>query len=141
MSIKCIALILLIIKNLEIVYYVHPDFPYANIQLEQATKLILSHFWEEYHPLIYDTLNNKNTQLVFLYFVYRPKKYTSRTDINNDDQKAYAFLPTYGDGYTAFCRHMISVVVFLYSNTLQSVLVDYTVPYMGLVQQVVQYSQ
>ena len=30
-----------------------------NIQLEQATKLILSHFWEEYHLLIYDTLNNK----------------------------------------------------------------------------------
>ena len=35
----------------EIVYCGHPDFPYANIQLEQATKLILSHFWEEEHPL------------------------------------------------------------------------------------------
>ena len=109
--------------------------------MSKANKLILSYFWEEYHQLIYDTLNNKKTQLVCLYFVYRPKKYTSRTDITNDDKKAYVFLPTYGYGYTALCRHMISFVVFLYSNTLQSLLVDYTVPYMGLVQQVVQYSQ
>ena len=45
----------------------------------------------------------------------------------NDDQKAYEFAPTYGDGYTAFHRHMISVVVFSYKNKLQSMFVDYTV--------------
>ena len=53
----------------EIGYCAHPTFPYAHIQLKQATKLILPHFQEEYHPLIHDTLNNKNTQLVCLYFV------------------------------------------------------------------------
>ena len=30
----------------EIVYCDHPDFPYAYIQLEKSTKLILSHFQE-----------------------------------------------------------------------------------------------
>ena len=30
----------------EIGYCGHPNFPYANIQLEQATNLILSHFKE-----------------------------------------------------------------------------------------------
>ena len=29
----------------EIGYCGHPAFPYAHIQLDQATKLILSHFW------------------------------------------------------------------------------------------------
>ena len=50
--------------------------------------------------------------MVCLHFVYRPKKNASRTDITNDDQKDYAFAPTYGDEYTAFHRHMISVVFF-----------------------------
>ena len=45
----------------------------------------------------------------------------------NDDQNAYAFAPTYGDGSTAYHCHMISVDVFFYSNTLQSILVDYVV--------------
>ena len=49
---------------LEIGYCGHPALFYAHIQLEQATKLILSHFQEEKRPLIYYTLNNKNTQLV-----------------------------------------------------------------------------
>ena len=31
----------------------------------------------------------------------------------DDDQKACAFAPTYVDGYTAFHRHIISVVVCL----------------------------
>ena len=30
----------------------------------------------------------------------------------NNDQNAYAFAPTYGDGSTDINRHMISVVVF-----------------------------
>ena len=45
----------------------------------------------------------------------------------NDDQKAYTFASTYGDRSTTFHRHMISVVVFFYSNKLQIVFVDYTV--------------
>ena len=69
--------------------------------------------------------------MVCLYFVYRPKKNISRTDTTDDDQKAYAFTPTYGDVPTIFQRHMISVVVFSYSNTPQSMLVDYTGTEMG----------
>ena len=52
-------------------------------------------------------------------------------DITNNDKKAYAFASTYGDGSTAFHCHMISVVVFPYSNTLQSMFVDYAVTDMG----------
>ena len=63
-------------------------------------------------------------QFFCLYFVYIPKKNESRTDITNDDQKAHAFAPPYGYGSTAFHRHMISVVMLYYSNTLQSMLVD-----------------
>ena len=78
----------------EIVYCGPPTFPYANIQIEQATKIILSYFQKEEHPFIHDTLKNKNTQLVSIYFVYKPKKNASKTDITNDDQNAYAFVPT-----------------------------------------------
>ena len=69
--------------------------------------------------------------MVSLYFVYRSKKNASRTDITNDDEKVYTFAPTYGDESTAYRRHMISVVLFLYSNTLKSMLVDYAVTDMG----------
>ena len=48
----------------------------------------------------------------------------------NDDKKAYVFAPTYGDGSTAFHRHMISVF-YPYSNTLQNMLADYEVTEMG----------
>ena len=67
---------------------------------------------------MYGTLNNKNTQLIFLYFSYRPNGNASRMDLTNDNQKSYAFAPTYGDGYTYFHRHMISFVMFSYSNKL-----------------------
>ena len=40
-------------------------------------------------------------------------------------------MPTYGDESTGYNRHMISVVVFFYSNTLKSMLVDYAVTEMG----------
>ena len=73
----------------------------------------------------------KNTQLVCLYYVYRPKKNVSRKNPTNDDQKAYSFAPTYLDGSTSFHRHMISVVVFSYSNTLQSMLMYYAITEMG----------
>ena len=56
----------------------------------------------------------KKTQLVSLYFVYRPNENAYITDIKNDDKNAYTFAPTYGDESTAYHRHMISVVVFFY---------------------------
>ena len=43
----------------EIGYCGHPAFPYAHIQLNQATRLIISHFQEGDHPFIHDTLKNK----------------------------------------------------------------------------------
>ena len=49
----------------------------------------------------------------------------------NYDQKAYAFAQTYWDGSTTFHCHMISVVLFSNSNTLQNILVDYAVTEMG----------
>ena len=109
---KWSALIFLMITVFEIGYCGHLKCPYAYIQLKLATRLIILHLKEEYHPFIYDTISNKKKQLDCLYFVYRPKKNAYRTDLTNDDQKAYAFVPTHGDGYTSFHRHMISVVVF-----------------------------
>ena len=53
----------------EIGYCGQPNFPYVHIQLEKATTLILSHFKEEDRTLIYDTLNNKKTQMVCLFFL------------------------------------------------------------------------
>ena len=77
----------------EIGYCGHHNFPYTNIQFKQSNNLILSHFQEEYHPFIHDTLRNKNTQLVTFFF-NRPKKNASRTDIKNDHKNAYTFVLT-----------------------------------------------
>ena len=63
--------------------------------------------------------------------LYRPKKNAPRTDITNDNQNAYTFAPTYGDKSTSYHCHMISVVVFFYSHTLKSMLVDYAVTEMS----------
>ena len=82
----------------EIVYCGHPIFPCTHTQLKQYNKFILTNFQEEYHPFIIDTLRYKKTQLVCLYIFNRLNKITSITDITDDDQKAYAFAPTYGDG-------------------------------------------
>ena len=41
------------------------------------------------------------------------------------------FGPLYGSESTGFHRHMILVVVFSYSETLESMLVDYAVTEMG----------
>ena len=43
----------------------------------------------------------------------------------NDDEQAYKVCPLYGGESTGFHRHMISVVVFSYSKTLESMLVNY----------------
>ena len=43
----------------------------------------------------------------------------------NDDEKAYKFGPLYGGESTGFHRRIISVVVFSYSESLESMLVEY----------------
>ena len=45
----------------------------------------------------------------------------------NYDENAYKYGPTYGDESTGYHRHMISFFLFLYSNTLKSMLVGYAV--------------
>ena len=81
----------------EIGYFDHPNSPYANIQFKQVNNSILLYLGGDEHLFIYDTLKNKKTQLISLYFSYRTKKNVSRTDITNDDEKAYTFAPTDGD--------------------------------------------
>ena len=97
---------------LEIGYFGHPNFPYTNIQLEQASDLIPSHFQKEYHSFIHDTLKNKKTQLVYLYCVYKPKKNASIRDITDYDEMAYKYVPTCVDESTGYHCRIISVVVF-----------------------------
>ena len=43
----------------------------------------------------------------------------------NEDENAYKYGPLYGGESTGFHRHMISVVVFSYSETLGIMLVEY----------------
>ena len=59
---------------LEIGYCGHPTYPHTSIQLEQDSDLILSYFQEGYHSVIDDTLIDKNTKFIFLYYIYKPKK-------------------------------------------------------------------
>ena len=108
----------------EIGYCGHPNFPYKNIQPEQASDWILSHFQKEDHSLIHDKLKNKKTQLVYLYYVYKPKKNKSITDITNYDEIAYKYVPTFGYESTCYHSHMISVVVCF--------LLKYTKKYAGI---------
>ena len=83
------------------------------------------HFQEEDHPFIREALGDENIHLAELYFVYKPKTNTPRTIYTDDDENAYKFGPQYGSESTGFHRHMISVVVFSYSETLKSMLVEY----------------
>ena len=104
----------------ELGYCGHPEYPHSKIFLNQASDVILSHFKEEDHSFIKDALRNKKIQLVLLYYVYRPNTNASRKKNTNDDEQAYKFCPLYGGESTSFHRHMISVVVFSYSETLIS---------------------
>ena len=112
-------------------YCGYPEYPHSKIFLNQASDLILSHFKEEDHSLIKDALSNKKIQLDLLYYFYKPKTNASRTKNTNDDEQAYTFCSLYGGESTGFHCHMISVVVFSYSETLESMLVDYAVIEMG----------
>ena len=125
---KCIALIILLITiccKYDIVVTLTPN--YDNIQFKQATNIILSFIHKEDHPIIHNTFKNKKTQLVSLYIFYRPKKNASKVDIKNDVEHSCTFAQTYEYGSTAYHPHMISVDVFFYSNTLESMLVEYAV--------------
>ena len=66
-----------------------------------------------------------------LYYVYKPKTDKSRTKNTNENVNAYKYGPLYGGESTGFHRHMISVVVFSYSETLKSMLVEYAATEMG----------
>ena len=66
-----------------------------------------------------------------LYYVYKPKTNTSRTKNTNQDENAYKYGPLYGGESTGFHHFMISVVVFSYSETLESMLVEYAATEMG----------
>ena len=98
----------------ELGYCGHPQYPYSNNFLDQASNLILSHFKEKDHTFITDALRNEKIQLFLLYYVYKPKTNKSRTKNMNDNEKAYKFGPLYGGESTGFHRHMLSVVVFSY---------------------------
>ena len=80
-----------------------------------ASDLILSHFQDEYHPFISESLRDENIQLVALYYVYKTKTDTSRKKNYNEDVNAYKYGPLYGSESTGFHSHVISVVVFPYS--------------------------
>ena len=69
LSMKWIELIIMPIAIFLIGYCGHPNFPYKNIQLGKAINLLLAHFQKEDHSFINDTLRNRNTQLVYLYYV------------------------------------------------------------------------
>ena len=113
------------VQFFELGYCGHPQYPYSNIFPNQASDLIISYFKEEYYSFIKDALRNEKIQLVLLYYVYKPKTNASRTKNTNDDEQAYNFFPLYGGESTGFHNHMISVVVFYYSETLESMSVDY----------------
>ena len=66
-----------------------------------------------------------------LYYVYKPKTNASRTNNTNQDENAFKYGPLYGGESTSFHRHMISVVVFSYSETLEGMLVEYVGTEMG----------
>ena len=132
LSVKWIALIILTSTILFLLGYCgHPEYPNSNIFPGQANDLILSHFKEEYHSFIKDEFSNKKIQLVSLYYIYKTKTNASRKKKTNDYEQAYNFGPLYGGECTGFHRHMISVVLFSYSKTLKSMLVDYAATEMG----------
>ena len=94
------------LKKFEIGYCGSPNLSYAHIQLEQATRFILSHFQEEDYLFIRDTQKKKRRN-GFPFFNI-PKKNESRTDIMNDDQKDYTkfYSNTYFQG-------IVEVIIFM----------------------------
>ena len=109
----------------ELGYFGHTQLPYSKIFLDQASDLILLQFQEEDRPFIRKAVGDENIYLAALYYVYKPKTDTPRIKNTDDGENAYKFGPKYGVELTGFHRQMISVVVFYYSETLKSMLVEY----------------
>ena len=80
----------------ELGYCGHTQFPHSNVFLDQSSALILSQFQEEDHPFIRKALQDEDIHLVSLYYVYKPKTDTPRTENTEDDENAYKFGPKYG---------------------------------------------
>ena len=106
-------------KFFELWYCGHTQYPHSKIFLDQASALILSQFQEEEHPLIRKALQDEHIHVVSLYYVYKPKTDTPRTKNTVDDENTYKLGPKYGGESSGLHRHMISVVVFSYSETLK----------------------
>ena len=118
-------------KFFELGYCGHTQYPQSKIFLDQASALILSKFQEEDHPFIRKSLQDKHIHVVSLYYVYKPKTDTPITKNMEDDENAYKLGPKYGGESTGLHWHMISVVVFSYSETLKSMLNEYAATEMG----------
>ena len=98
----------------EIGYCGHTQYPHSNIFLDQAGALIISQFQEEDHSFIRKALQDDHIHVVSLYYVYKPKTETPRTNNTVDDENAYKLGPKYGGESSGLHQHMISVVVFSY---------------------------
>ena len=57
----------------EIGYCGHHKFSYKNIQFNQSTNLILSHFQEEDHPFINDTLKKRHNWFHYIFLQTKGK--------------------------------------------------------------------
>ena len=115
----------------ELWYCVHTQYPHSKIFLDQASALIILQFQEEEHPLIRKALQDEDIHVVSLYYVYKPKTDTPVTKTTEDDVNAYKLGPKYGGESTGLHWHMISVVVFSYSETLKTMLIEYEAIEMG----------
>ena len=106
-------------KFFQLGYCGHTQYPHSNIFLDQAHALILSQFQEEDHPFIRKALQDEHINVVSLYYVYKPKTDPPITKNTEDDENAYKLGPKYGGESSGLHLHMISVVVFSYSETLK----------------------
>ena len=71
----------------EIGYCGHPALPYAHIQLEQSSKLIISHLRKmTIHSFMISSATKIHNWFAYIYF-YRPNKNAYITDLTNNDKK------------------------------------------------------
>ena len=115
----------------ELGYCGHTQLPHQKIFLDQTSDLILSQFQEEYRPFIKKALWDEHIHVVSLYYDYKPKTDTPRTKNTEEDENDFKIGPKYGGESTGLHRHMISVVVFSYSETLKCMLIVYAATEMG----------
>ena len=64
--------------------------------LDQARALIIPQFQEEDHPFIRKALQDNHIHVVSLYYIYKQKTDTPRTNNTVDDENAYKLGPKYG---------------------------------------------